>query len=175
MFFSLAFMICGELRARLCMMLLTVSFPFAQASVEECGGGGPVAASQPERGVHLARVLIVDDHVDTADVMQMFLARAGYDVRAVYSGADALAIADEFTPDLAILDIMLPDMSGYEVALRLRAGCCSDDARGCRLRLLALSSCATPDHDLAECFDEVARKPIDGAQLRRLLRRLTPR
>ncbi len=166
--FSLAFMICGELRARLCMMLLTVSFPFAQASVEECGGGGPVAASQPERGGDMARVLIVDDHVDTADVMQMFLARAGYDVRAVYSGADALALADEFTPDLAILDIMLPDMSGYEVALRLRAA-------GCRLRLLALSSCSTPDHDLAECFDEVARKPIDGAELRRLLRRLAPR
>jgi CheY-like chemotaxis protein len=168
MIFSFAHMIWGELRARLCMMCLTVTFQFAPASVEECGGGGPVAASQP-------RVLIVDDHVDTADVMQMFLARAGYDVRAVYSGADALAIADEFTPDLAILDILLPDMSGYEVALRLRAGSCGDDASGCRLRLLALSSCSAPDHDLAECFDEVARKPIDGAELRRLLRRLTPR
>lgn len=167
-------MICGELRARLCMMLLTVTFQFAQASVEECGGG-LVAASKPEREVPLPRVLIVDDHVDTADVMQMFLARAGYDVRAVYSGADALAIADEFTPDLAILDILLPDMTGYEVALRLRAGIGAAAVAGCRPRLLALSSCSAPDHELAECFDEVARKPIDGAELRRLLRRLAPR
>jgi DNA-binding response OmpR family regulator len=120
--------------------------------------------------VHLARVLIVDDHIDTADVMEMFLVRAGYDVRAVYSGADALEAALELRPDLAILDILLPDMSGYELATRLRAG-----AAGCGLRLVALSSCSTPDHELAGCFDEVARKPIDGAELRRLLRRLTPR
>ncbi len=168
MFFWVALEIFAETRVRLCMMLGIVSFQLASVLVKECGG--PVPASQPERGVHLARVLIVDDHIDTADVMEMFLARAGYDVRAVYSGADALEAALEFTPDLAILDILLPDMTGYELATRLRAS-----AAGYGLRLVALSSCSTPDHELAECFDEVARKPIDGAELRRLLRRLTPR
>jgi CheY-like chemotaxis protein len=117
-----------------------------------------------------ARVLIVDDHVDTVEVIQMLLARAGYDVRTACSGAEALSIASQFTPDLGVLDIRLPDMTGYDLALRLRAAA---GPRG--LRLIALSSFLAPDHRLAERFDEVVRKPIGGFELQRLLRRLRPR
>ena len=116
------------------------------------------------------RVLIVDDYADTADAMQLLLARAGYDVRVAYSGGEAIAIASQFAPDLGILDIRLPDMNGYELALKLRAV-----VGGCCLRLIAVSSCSVPDYDLAACFDEIACKPIDGAQLRQLLRRFEPR
>jgi len=104
------------------------------------------------------RVLIVDDHADTADAMQILLARAGYDVRVAYSGAEAISVAGQFRPDLAILDILLSDMNGYDLAPRLRA---VTGEHG--LRLIALS-----------CFDEVARKPISGTELQRMLRRFGP-
>ncbi len=134
-----------------------------------------IAVAPGERGGELdqtqpARVLVVDDNADTVEAMQMLLARAGYQVRVAGSGAEALSLAREFTPDLGILDIRLPDMNGYDLALRLRA---DSGERG--LRLIALSSCLAPSFELAERFDEVARKPISGADLRRLLRRLAPR
>lgn len=119
---------------------------------------------------HAPRVLVVDDNEDTVDAIQMLLARAGYDVCTAHSGAEALSGASEFAPDLAILDIRMPDMSGYDLAQRLRAG-----AAGSGLRLIALSSCHAPNYELAARFDEVARKPISGAELLRLLRRLAPR
>jgi CheY-like chemotaxis protein len=126
--------------------------------------------SRQEQEGSAARVLIVDDHADTVDAMQMLLTRVGYDVRVAYSGAEALSIASQFTPDLAILDILLTDMNGYELAPRLRAA-----VGGRTLRLIALSGCASPNYALAACFDEVARKPISGAELQRLLRRFRPR
>jgi len=117
-----------------------------------------------------ARVLVVDDHVDTADVMQMFLAHAGYTARAAYSGGEALALERQYAPDLAILDIRLPDMDGYELARRLRA------AAGARsLWLIGLSGYAAPNHALAACFDEMARKPIRGDDLLGIMRRFGPR
>lgn len=122
------------------------------------------------REAHVARVLVVDDHTDTVDALQMLLARAGYDVCTACSGAEALSSASQFAPDLAILDLRMPDMSGYDLARRLR-----DGAAGSGLRLIALSSCHAPNYELAAYFDEVARKPISGAELLRLLRRLAPR
>lgn len=120
--------------------------------------------------MYAARVLIVDDHVDTVEAMQMLLARSGYEIHTAHSGAEAIAIADQFKPDLAILDIRLPDINGYELALRLRA---ITGDRG--LRLIALSSCVAPSYELAARFDEIARKPITGVELQRLLRRLQQR
>jgi len=128
--------------------------------------------SSRERGLHVARVLVVDDHVDTADVMQMFLTHAGYDVRVAYSGGEALALERQLAPDLAILDIRLPDMDGYELARSLAAAAAAA-ARG--LRLIGLSGYATPNHALAACFDELVRKPIRGDELLSILRRLRPR
>jgi DNA-binding response OmpR family regulator len=148
-------------------MLPMMACDLVAASSEQRGGGtGPSFVADERRA---ARVLVVDDHVDTADVMQMFLAHAGYEVVPAYSGEEALSLASQFTPDLAILDIRLPDMDGYDLALSLRTGC----AHG--LRLIGLTGCASPDFALATRFDEIARKPIRGGELLRILRRFRPR
>ena len=110
------------------------------------------------------RVLVVDDYVDTADVMELFLTRAGYEVRAAYCGEDALKLASGFNPDLAIIDIRLPDMSGYELARRLRA-----EAGTRPLRLVALSGRADPAEAMEARFDEIVCKPVTGSELRRLV------
>ncbi len=66
------------------------------------------------------RVLMVDDLVDTAKSLAMLLRRSGHDVRIAHSGPDALAAAAEYHPEVVLLDIGLPGMSGYEVARRMR-------------------------------------------------------
>jgi PAS domain S-box-containing protein len=66
------------------------------------------------------RVLIVDDNVDSADCLAMVVQLQGYACQVAYEGPTALALASKFKPHLALLDIGLPGMDGYEVARELR-------------------------------------------------------
>lgn len=66
------------------------------------------------------RVLVVDDNVDGADVTALLLQMLGHETRVAYSSGAALAAADEYLPNVVLLDIGLPEMDGYEVARRLR-------------------------------------------------------
>ena len=67
------------------------------------------------------RVLVVDDHHDSADTLEALLAFDGHAVAVAYEGAGVVALVERFRPDVIILDLELPDVSGYEVARRLRA------------------------------------------------------
>jgi signal transduction histidine kinase len=67
------------------------------------------------------RVLIVDDNVDAADSIAMLLQASGFSVRCVYDGVSVLSVARAYRPGVIVLDIGLPDITGYEVARRLRA------------------------------------------------------
>ena len=66
------------------------------------------------------RVLVVDDEANIADVISIALRYQGYEVEASGDGAGALAAVERFRPDLVVLDIMLPDMEGFDVAQTLR-------------------------------------------------------
>lgn len=114
---------------------------------------------------HAVRVLIVDDDEDTREVFGIELAAWGYDVRAAESGPEALAIALEWRPAAVLIDLGLPGMDGYDLALRLR-----------RLpiepaKLIAFTGYSTDEHRaraLAAGFDAyVVKGAIDG--LRELL------
>jgi pilus assembly protein CpaE len=67
------------------------------------------------------KILLVDDDLDTLRLVGLMLQRQGYDVRAANNGVQALTMAQTELPDLILLDIMMPEMDGYEVARRLRA------------------------------------------------------
>src|SRR5215203_6555961 len=67
------------------------------------------------------RVLVVDDEPNIVDVISMALRFQGFTVEAAGTGGDALAAVTAFKPDLIVLDVMLPDMEGFEVAKRLGA------------------------------------------------------
>jgi CheY-like chemotaxis protein len=82
------------------------------------------------------RVLIVDDHVDSADIIAEALETEGHETRVAYNPLSAMAIAAEFRPDVAILDVNLPSMDGYELGAALRA-----DLSECRF--IALTGDAT--------------------------------
>ena len=68
-----------------------------------------------------ARILVVDDEPNIVDVVSMALRFQGFAVESAGTGADALAAVTRFKPELILLDVMLPDMEGFEVARRLGA------------------------------------------------------
>ena len=84
------------------------------------GRSNTLAKPDDERSSSGWRILVVDDNVDSADSIAMLLQISGHEVRVAYSGQDALDMADEYHPDLVLLDIGLPGMDGHEVARRLR-------------------------------------------------------
>ncbi len=81
-----------------------------------------VANAKMEQAPSKGRVLIVDDNVDSAEMIEVLLSHLGYEVKSVANPLTALAIVDEFQPTACLLDIGLPDMNGYELAQRLRQG-----------------------------------------------------
>ena len=87
--------------------------PHGRAAAE----AGPAGISAPSAG---RRVLVIDDNIDAAESIAVFLRLEGHEVRTVSDGAQAIAIAQVFAPQVAVVDIGLPGMNGYEVARRLR-------------------------------------------------------
>lgn len=125
------------------------------------------AIAAPEKvtalGASSVRVLIVDDNIDAATSLSYVLTLAGYQVRIAHDGAGALEVAGELRPDVVLLDIGLPGMSGHDVARRLRA-----EAWGRDLQLIAVTGWGQ-DGDRAKSleagFDEHLTKPIDPETL----------
>lgn len=68
----------------------------------------------------MRKILIAEDNVEISDMMRSYLVKAGYEVYQAYDGQQALDLAQEVAPDLALLDIMMPKVDGYEVCQRLR-------------------------------------------------------
>ncbi len=96
----------------------TVELPAAAAAGPE---PLPVPAGEAWRGPRAGlRVLVVDDNTDAAELLAELLALAGHEVRTAPDGPTALDVAAEFNPEAALLDIGLPVMDGFELALRLR-------------------------------------------------------
>jgi DNA-binding response OmpR family regulator len=84
------------------------------------GRSTPGHAPAPEHAKYQHRVLVVDDYPDAAEATCMLFSRLGHRCRCAISGEHALDEAKTFLPDIVILDIGLPDLSGYEVARALR-------------------------------------------------------
>lgn len=114
------------------------------------------------------RVLIVDDYPDAADIACMLLGMLGHDCRAASSGQGALDVAAQFDPDIVLLDLALPDVSGYVVARELRRM-----RRDGPLYLAAITGWGS-DEDRARTreagFDQHVLKPADYAKLRDVIR-----
>ena len=75
----------------------------------------------PEQESDRAKILVVDDLPDNLRLLSNLLVQAGYDVRRAPDGAIALQNVPRFKPDLIMLDIMMPDLDGYEVCQQLKA------------------------------------------------------
>lgn len=114
------------------------------------------------------RVLVIDDNEDSAELVAMIASMLGHQVQVAYRGADALAAARANAPDVVLLDISLPDMTGYEVARTLK----QEGLHG--QFMVAISGYGeAKDRQLAHeaGFDEHLTKPIDPAQVEEVLTR----
>ena len=118
-------------------------------------------------GASAVRVLVVDDNVDATTSLSYVLTLAGYQVWVAHDGNQALAIADQVHPNVVLLDIGLPGISGHEVARRLRA-----QSGGADLKLIAVTGWGQEGDrakSLEAGFDEHLTKPIDPETLLRHL------
>jgi CheY-like chemotaxis protein len=78
--------------------------------------GFEVTPDSPKR----LKVLVVDDQPDAADTVATLLSLMGYDARAAYSGREALQLFNELQPRVVLMDLGMPEMSGFEAAARIR-------------------------------------------------------
>ena len=109
------------------------------------------------------RILVIDDNRDSADCLAMLLDALGHETATAYDGERALASVDSFSPDVILLDIGLPGMSGYEICRRLR-----DRPGGDDLVIFAQTGWGQ-DEDRRRTqeagFDYHFVKPVDPAEL----------
>jgi PAS domain S-box-containing protein len=147
----------------------TVRLPLGRASRAPQTGAQAASLSGAER----LKILVIDDNEDAAEMCATFLELAGQDVRRAYNGRSALALAEAFRPRVALLDIGLPDISGYEVARALRRAPWATN-----LLLVAVTGWGQ-DQDkqraLDAGFDHHLTKPIEPDELERLLQSIAHR
>jgi CheY-like chemotaxis protein len=101
----------------------------AQLAPEESAAqpaGAPIAVAP--RAQSSSRILVVDDLAASAETLMTLLEMEGFEVKIASEGVSALKIAEDFRPDVVLLDIGLPGMNGFEVAHRLRSQASSRDA-----------------------------------------------
>jgi DNA-binding response OmpR family regulator len=109
-------------------------------------------------------VLIADDDPDILELVAFRLERAGYDVVKASDGEEALRLAGELRPDLAILDVMMPKLTGYEVTSRIR-----EDEAMSPMPVILLTA-RVQEADVTRGFeagaDDYLKKPFSPQELR---------
>lgn len=108
-------------------------------------------------------ILVADDEDDVRDLVVYRLSRSGYDIVEARDGEEALRLAAEHAPDLAVLDVMMPKINGYEVTRRLRA-----DPATSRMPVILLTS-RSQEADVSQGFaagaDDYLKKPFNPDEL----------
>ena len=139
----------------------TVSLPLARVTET------PRSAEPESTAAGEHRILIVDDNADVRTTLREMLSLDGHEVHEAGDGATGIAIARAHAPDVALIDIALPDVDGYEVARRLRAG-----ENGMRMKLIAVTGFGQPEDErraLEAGFDAHLTKPVRLEQLARAI------
>ena len=143
--------------------LMTVRLPASEAAPPPWGtAGGPACAGKARQARRRLRVLVVDDNRDAADLLADAVSANGHEVKVAYDGAEALRVAATFNPSVAVLDIGLPVMDGFELARRLRG------SSGPSLRLVAVSGYGSAQdraRGASAGFERHFVKPVDLDEL----------
>ena len=109
-------------------------------------------------------VLVADDDRDILELVAFRLERGGYDVVTANDGAEALSVAEQREPDLAVLDVMMPKLTGYDVTRELRA-----DSETSRIPVILLTA-RVQEADVARGFeagaDDYVKKPFSPQELK---------
>ncbi len=150
---------------------MIVRLPRARAPSAEQAPPPHVAKARPRHAAR--RVLIVDDNPDAAAMLAAAIAAAGHEVRTVGDGPGALELARTYRPDIALLDIGLPGMDGYELAGLLRR--IPSLAQTCLVALTGYAGDGDRQRSLASGFNEHFAKPLSLGRVLDFIEHLTPR
>ncbi|MET0988407.1 MAG: response regulator [Steroidobacteraceae bacterium] len=112
-----------------------------------------------------ARVLVVDDNHDAADSTAMLLELAGYETRAVYSGVEVLSSLETYAPDILVLDIGLPDLTGFELARQVKEA----GSAACLIALSGFTQQQYQQQATAAGFDAYLLKPVEPEALEKVI------
>jgi CheY-like chemotaxis protein len=140
------------------------TFTVRLPAVEAVRTKPPVEISRPPP--RRRRILIIEDNDDAREMLREWLAMNGHDVQEARDGVSGLALAERLSPEVALIDIGLPDMDGYEVARRLRS------ARDGSISLIALTGYGQPDdrrRALEAGFDVHLTKPVETERLEEII------
>ena len=126
------------------------------------------------KGIHAgratARVLIVDDETHNRTLLEIMLSADGYELLSAASGEEALAVVEEHRPDLILLDIMMPEMNGFQVTTILKA---DPATRHIPIIILsALDDAGAIERGLQVGAEDFLTKPINHIELRARVRKL---
>jgi CheY-like chemotaxis protein len=147
---------------------LPLNLAFQATLPAALSASAPAAEAAPAPTPTMARrVLVADDNRDGAEIMSLLLQQYGYEVTVAHSGTEALTAAAQVVPEIAILDIGMPGMNGYEVARRIRA-----EAWGKQMMLIALTGWGQEEDKkkaFEAGFDHHLIKPIDPDALETLM------
>jgi len=144
-----------------------VRLPLAKGRAAAAEVGAGETSAVPASARH--RILVVDDNQDAAATLALLLGLMGHETRTANDGIEALEVTDEFHPDVALLDIGMPRLNGYDTARRLR-----QDSWGREMLLVALSGWGQDADRLKSSkagFDMHLVKPVDVSEIQRLLAR----
>jgi CheY-like chemotaxis protein len=140
----------------------TVRLPAVAAPSEQ-----PAAAPRTPLVSGRRTVLVIEDNADAREMLRTALVLSGHEVRTAADGAAALAAATQMRPDVALIDIGLPDIDGYEVARRLRTM-----VNGTRIGLIAVSGYGQAEDQrraLDAGFDAHLTKPVAPERLQAII------
>ena len=111
----------------------------------------------------MPRILIADDNPSNADLLDAHLDGSGFETKLAYNGEEALAAAREWKPDLILLDVMMPKLSGFEVCRRLRADPATSGVSV--LMVTALDQATDVETAVDAGTDDFITKPINKTEL----------
>ena len=124
----------------------------------------------PPTDSRLPRILIVDDNPQNVELFEEHLSDGNYELRTAYDGEQALQVVRAWQPDLVLLDIMMPRISGFEVCKRLRANPATRDVAV--LMITALDQVSDVERAVEAGTDDFLSKPINKAELLKRVRAL---
>ncbi|VTS01843.1 response regulator [Tuwongella immobilis] len=110
-----------------------------------------------------AKILIADDHPHGVELLEAYLAAADYEVKTASNGEETLKIVESWKPDLILLDIMMPRMSGFEVCKTLRANEATRDIAV--IMVTALDQPSDVERAVEAGCDDFITKPINQQEM----------
>lgn len=110
-----------------------------------------------------SKILIADDNIQNCELLDAFLADENYEIAMAHDGRETLQKVEEFQPDLILLDIMMPKLSGYEVCKQLRSEAATRDIPV--LMVTALAEMGDIERAVQAGADDFLTKPVNRIEL----------